>query len=289
MGRDIDISLIRAFLAVAESGGMTSAAHALNLTQGAVSQKIKRLEELFDTPLFERKQRTLTLTPAGERLMSRALRMIALNDETWQLMTKPAYSGEIRLGVPLDVVRPILPQIMRRFNREHPSIRLTLVSDMTTTLLESLKAGDLDLTLTTESRKGRKNELLLSDKLVWVGALNGEACFETPLPVSLGSDQCAFRAAALEALNKQDLDWLEICSTGNLDSILATVEADMAIAPYLSRLVPEPIRAIELNAGLPKLPVYHINLRMPASGGTAIAKELAKHIRQGFSVHRIIE
>ena len=284
MVRDIDISLIRTFLAVAESGGMTSAAHALNLTQGAVSQKIKRLEALFETELFERKHKMLRLTPEGERLMARAYRLISLNDDTWHLMTQPAFTGEIKLGVPLDIIRPLMPPILRRFNREHPKIQLTLVGDMTPTLLTELKNGEIDLTLTTESREGTGDQLLLSDKLVWVGAMNGEACNQTPLPVSLGSESSAFRAVTLDALNKAEIDWKVVCGVGNLESILATLEADMAVAPYMSRLVPEQLIIIDSNVRLPPLPTYHINLHMPDSGGTFIAKELAKYIRKEFSI-----
>ncbi len=284
MARDIDISLIRTFLAVAESGGMTSAARALSLTQGAVSQKIKRLEALFGAQLFERKQKILRLTPEGERLMPRAYRMIFLNDDTWHLMTQPAFTGEIKLGVPLDIIRPMMPPILRRFSREHPKIQLTLVSDMTPTLLTALKNGEIDLTLTTESREGAEDQLLLSDRLVWVGSKNGEACYRKPLPVSLGSEPSAFRAPTLDALKKAEIDWQVVCGVGNLESILATVEADMAVAPYMSRLVPEQLTIIDSNVRLPPLPTYHINLHMPDSGGTLIARELAKVIRKGFSV-----
>lgn len=287
MARDIDISLIRTFLAVAETGGMTSAARALNLTQGAISQKVQRLEALFNVPLFERRQKTLHLTAAGERLMARAYRLISLNDETWQLMTQSDFIGEIRLGVPLDIIRPIMPPIMRRFSREHPKIQISLVSDMTETLLGALKNGELDLTLTTESKPGRADALLLSDKLVWMGAQNGEACHKTPLPVSLGSEFCAFRDPALDALSKAGIDWQAICGVGNLESILATVEADMAIAPYLSSLIPENLIAINPVVGLPALPIHYVNLQMPDSGGSLLAKELAKYIRQGFAALQV--
>ena len=53
----MDLALLRAFMAVAETGGMTSAARTLNLTQAAVSQQIRRLEDFFSLQLFEREQR----------------------------------------------------------------------------------------------------------------------------------------------------------------------------------------------------------------------------------------
>jgi DNA-binding transcriptional LysR family regulator len=283
MARDIDIALMRTFLAVAESGGMTAAARALNLTQGAVSQQVRRLEGVFETALFDRRGKSIRLTPEGERLVAQAHRLISMNDETWQSMTRPAFTGEVRLGVPLDIVRPMMPAIMRRFGREHPRIQLTLVGDMTESLLLALRNGDVDLTLTTEGRRGGAGELLLSDKLVWVGAKGGEACCKTPLPVSVGSEFCAFRQPALEALNRAGINWLAICNVGNLESILATVEADMAVAPYMSRLVPENLEVIDPAAGLPPLPTCHINLRMPETGGSRIARELARYIRQGFA------
>ena len=112
MRRDIDIGLLRAFVAVVETGSVTGAAALLNLTQAAVSQQLKRLEELFGTELFERHHKRLVLKPNGERLIAHAQRLIALNDEVWGAMSAPAYAGEVRLGVPHDIVGPYLPPIL---------------------------------------------------------------------------------------------------------------------------------------------------------------------------------
>ncbi len=81
--RNLDTSLLRAFVAVADTAGMTAAANLLHLTQAAVSQQIKRLEEALGAQLFERDRRGLRLTNAGERLYGRAKRLLALNDEIW--------------------------------------------------------------------------------------------------------------------------------------------------------------------------------------------------------------
>ena len=91
--RNIDVALARAFVATAETGGMTAAGRLLNLTQGAVSQQIKRLEELLQKELFSRDHRQLSLTPEGERLLLHARRLIALNDEIWGLMSAPGFEG----------------------------------------------------------------------------------------------------------------------------------------------------------------------------------------------------
>lgn len=99
MTRNIDTGLLRAFIAVAETAGMTAAANVLNLTQAAISQQIKRLEDGFEARLFERDRKGLRLTNAGERLFGKAKRMLALNDEIWAEMTVPIHSGEDRKSV----------------------------------------------------------------------------------------------------------------------------------------------------------------------------------------------
>src|SRR5262252_10001095 len=102
MRRDIDTALLRAFVAVVETGSVTAAAALLSRTQAAVSQQIKRLEELFGTQLFERHHKRLALRPDGERLLTYAHKLIAHNDEVWGAMSARAYEGEVKLGVPTD-------------------------------------------------------------------------------------------------------------------------------------------------------------------------------------------
>lgn len=283
MNRDIDVGLIRTFLAVAESGGMTRAAQLLNLTQGAVSQQVKRLETYFGKQLFDRRQKQMQLTPDGEKLVASANRLLALNDEVLQLMRQPEFTGEIRLGVPPDIVRPFMPPILRRFNREFPNIRVTLISDSTPVLLEGLKKQEIDLTLTTESIRGDRDELLLTDALVWIGAPSGEASHRHPLPVALGLESCGFRASTVEALNRAGLEWVSICQVGSIEPVIASLEADMAIAPYMSQVIPESLSMIDPAIGLPPLPRYYINLRLPGRRTSVIVRELAQQIRSGFA------
>src|SRR5262244_1268396 len=185
MRRDIDISLLRAFVAVVETGSATSAAALLNLTQAAVSQQLKRLEELFATELFERHHKRLLLKPNGERLIAHAQRLIALNDEVWGAMSAPANVGEVRLGVPHDIVGPYLPPILRRFDKAWPRVRVSLKCTTTPQLLELLRRGSIDLILTTEQRCGADGKTLLEDDLTWAGARDGTAHQRDPLPVSL--------------------------------------------------------------------------------------------------------
>ena len=141
---------------------MTAAAAVLNLTQAAVSQQIKRLEEAFGAQLFERQRKGLQLTSAGERLFGRAKRLLALNDEIWAEMTTPLYEGEVRLGIPNDLVNTYLPTFLKSFAQTYPKVRISLECSTTPRLIEKLQAGTVDLTLTTEIGCGPDGESLLS-------------------------------------------------------------------------------------------------------------------------------
>lgn len=282
MRRDIDISLLRAFVAVVESGSVTGAASLLNLTQAAVSQQLKRLEELFGTALFERHHKRLALKPAGERLMAHAQRLIALNDEVWSTMSAPAYAGEVRLGVPHDIVGPYLPPILKRFDKSWPRVRVSLECKTTPRLLELLREGRIDLSLTTEQRCGGNGEVLLEDDLVWTGAANGTAHLRDPLPLSLGDGSCEFRPSVLKAVRETGRDWRPVCEVSSMEALFASIEADLSIGAFLRGTIPHYLREVD-DDRLPKMPKFLINMYLPPARQNDIAVELARHIRQEFA------
>ncbi len=122
----------------------------------------------------------------------------------------------------------------------------------------------------------------MQDRLVWVGAVNGDAYRQRPLKVALGSASSAFRASTFGALNKVGQDWLSTCHEGGLEALRANVEADMAVATLMARSVPEGIEIIGRQAQLPDLPDYFINMRLAEQSLPAHVEQLAEAIRRGF-------
>ena len=281
--RNIDVALLRAFVAVVETGSVTRAAHLLSLTQAAVSQQLKRLEELFGVELFDRSNRTLRTSADGERLLPHAQAMLTMNDALWGMMSKPHYEGELRVGVPHDVVEPNIPPVLKRFDRAWPRVHVTLTSGITVDLLESLEAGELDVALSTQPSTPKGAELLLRDPLVWVGAPGGVAHLRQPLPISFGSPVCAFRASAIAALADVKRDWRPVCEASVFDAVKATLYADTAIAPMLLSAVPSDLAVLDVADGLPPLPPFCINLHLRKVGRTAVAEEFASFVRQEFA------
>jgi DNA-binding transcriptional LysR family regulator len=279
MNRNVDVAVARAFLAVVETGSVTLAARQLNLTQGAISQQLRRLEELADHPLFLRTGRRIAPTPEGKRLAPNVKQFLAANEQLIAALRQPAFEGEVKFGVPYDIIGSYAPQILRRFSRAFPSIRISLICKDTVVLRRDLKTGALDLALTTELGCGNEGETLRSDRLVWTGARAGDAHTRDPLPVSLGAETCVFRPVAVAALRKARRDWQAVCQVSNMEPVRATLEADLAVAPLLGHSIPESLEIIAADRRLPRLPMFRINLYIARNSSPA-ARAFADHVRR---------
>ncbi|ETX14744.1 LysR family transcriptional regulator [Roseivivax halodurans JCM 10272] len=280
--RNLDLTTLRSFAAVAETGGVTRAARMLNLTQSAVSMQLKRLEEMLGLHLLERSGRTVALTPAGEQLLHYARRMVALNDEIYARLTAEGFEGELVLGVPEDILYPVVPKVLQRFHAAYPRMRVQLVTARTFDLLEKLTAGELDLALTTE--EGSSGETLLEAPLLWHGAPGGTAWKQRPLPFAL-SLRCAFRPAVLRRLDAAGIPWTQVIDTDSDHSSHATVAADLGVVAFLEGHGAPQLAPIDVGDALPDLGTFKINLHRGQARG-APADGLAEMVRQGFSALR---
>src|SRR4051794_19590556 len=260
MPRNLDTVLVRSFVAVAETGGTTRAAAVLHLTQSAVSQQIKRLEEGLGCELFRRDRKRMRLTEAGERLLAGARRMLAVNDGIWTTIAGPGVRREVRLGVPHDMTGPFLPQALRAFARELPGVRIVLQNSTSGLIRQALARDELDLGLVHEHGCDTGGEVLFADSLVWVGAAGGVAWRRAPPPLLLGGPTCAFRAPPVEALAGQGRDWHQPCECSDVLREIATIEADLAVGVFLRSNVPASLIPLPPEAGLPALPTFNVNL-----------------------------
>ena len=277
--RHLDLPLLRTFLAVAETGSATRAADRLHLTQAAVSQQIKRLEDGLGRPLFDRDQRRFRLTPTGERLVVQARRILSLNDEILAAMADPDDAGEVVLGVPHDLLRPLLPPVLKRYRELWPRFTVRFLSTTSTRLRTAYDRGEVDLCLTTELECPNGTELLFPDRLVWVGAPGGVIWTQTPLPVALGDDSCAFRGPIIEALRRAGREWRTVCEWSDIGPIQAVCEADTGVAALLLSTIPAGLVAVPHEAALPALPPFNINLYPPRAEAGRAAHEMAHLLR----------
>ena len=279
--RNLDVGVLRSFVTVAQTGGVTRAAGFLNLTQSAVSMQLKRLEETMGLDLLDRSNRRIALTPAGEQMLSFARRMVDMNDEMFRRLTGQAFEGEIALGVPHDIVYPVIPRILQRFNAEYPRVRVRLTSLFTSGLKKMLATGECDLILTTEAALDAGGETLTRLPLRWIGAPGGVAWKQRPLPLA-NCRNCVFRPAAQGLLDEMGIDWEQAVESDSDRTVEATVAADLALTVMLDGTVPPHLQQVPAGSGLPDLGDQLINLYSAPPKNGDYLNHLKEMIRQGY-------
>ena len=135
---------LRAFHHVATQGGFSRAADALNLTQPAVSDQVRRLEQSYDLRLFDRRQRQITLTPDGAALLAITRRMFEAEAEAMDLLTeaREAHSGQLTLIA--DSAHHLLP-VIAAFRARYPAVHLRLSAGNSQMVLDRLRSYDADI------------------------------------------------------------------------------------------------------------------------------------------------
>ncbi|MBT6122977.1 MAG: LysR family transcriptional regulator [Candidatus Puniceispirillum sp.] len=278
MYRNLDMTALRSFVTVADTGGVTRAAGKLHVTQSAVSMQLKRLEHLLDTDLIERSGRGVSLTAQGEQLLGYGRRMLALNDEAWGRLTHDAYEGNINFGVPPDIIYPHIPEVLRQFATAFPRVNVKLNSDASLTLKRDLAHGQADIILTTEKKADADAELLQRTPLRWYGAVGGAVWKKRPLQLAY-QPSCIFRGEAITALDQHDVDW-DIPYSGNENqNIAAFVSADLAVTAVMEGTHSPDWDIIPAEAGLPPLPDYGIFMYVAEGGQDMLVQELARFVR----------
>ncbi|PTX02187.1 LysR family transcriptional regulator [Pararhodobacter aggregans] len=281
MRRNLDLSALRALAAIADFGGVTRAAQLLNLTQSAVSMQIKRLEESLGLTLLDRSGRGVSLTSAGEQLLSYARRIIALNDEAVERLTDSEYEGGITVVVPHDIVYPHVPQVLRHFHSMYPRMQVQLLTQNTLRAKEAFARGECDLILTTELHCDAGGETLTRLPLLWIGAPGGNAWRQRPLRLAQGRI-CAFRAGIVAALDRADIPWETAVESESDRTLEAAVSCDMAIHALLAGTEPPHVERIAHGGALPDLNSYLINLYMRPGNATPGVAALADLLRKAW-------
>jgi DNA-binding transcriptional LysR family regulator len=287
--RNLDVTTLRSFVAVADMGGVTKAAGFLHLTQSAVSMQLKRLEELIGVALLDRTGRGIALTPAGEQMLGYARRMVTLNDEIMRRLSHDEFEGAVTLGVPHDIVYPTIPRVMQQFAAAFPRVKVNLCSSYTLELKQLFDKGEIDLILTTETSTPDGAEGLCTLPLVWIGAPGGASWRRRPFPFA-SARQCLFRQRAIAALDRVGIEWDSALETESDRTVEATIAADLGVGEMLLGTEPRHLEVIEHGGTLPELGEQHINMYGAEQAKGDVIAHLAELIRKSFlSMHAPVE
>ena len=150
---DINLDLYKIFYTVAKHKHMTKASEELHISQPAISQSIKKLEDQLGGTLFIRSNKGMELTSEGEMFFEHikgALELIN-NAENEFSSFKSLDKGEIKIGCSSTLTKLILLEATKEFHKDYPGINITIVNDLTSNLINSLKLGKLDIVIFNES------------------------------------------------------------------------------------------------------------------------------------------
>lgn len=144
---DMELSQLRRFVAVVDTGSFMKAARHLNMTQQALSASIARMEELAGVRFLDRKRGgRVSLTAFGRLLLNRARTQIAMSERMMSeiRLLSDARGGSVSLGIGETMTgRPVAAAI-RRFHRQEPDVQIRLIEGYTEAMIEKLMAGEVD-------------------------------------------------------------------------------------------------------------------------------------------------
>jgi len=254
---DFDPTLLRTFVAVADTGSFTRAAQRQHLTQSAVSHQIRRLEEQVGRRLFSRTTRSLTVTEDGEELLRHAQQILHSIDALARRFHPSPLSGTVRFGAPENFMGDRLPRLLCRFARDFPAVRLDVSISANLDLPALIKSGDLDLAVVISVRDPDNpgpGQSLRRTRLVWVTAETFQPPRNAPLPFAFYPPPCIHRQVGVRALDEAGIDSHIVFTSHSQEGIHAAVQAGLAISAIAHDDVKAGMRIIDGEYRLPPLP-----------------------------------
>lgn len=280
MGRSLDIDLLRSFVVIAEVRSLSRAAARVGRTQSALSQQMRRLEEVVDQPLFQRTGRGVLLTHPGERLLAHAQRILRQHDEAMADLCGTGLSGSIRFGCPDDYAAVFLPSLLRQFSNQHPQAIVEVVCGPTPRLLEQLDKRAVDLAMISlPDDDGATADFIRREQLVWIGYPGLDAARFDPLPLALSDPDTLDHIAACEALDRAGRDYRVAYASSSLAGLTALVRSGQAFAVMTQTAVPADLAILAGDRGLPPLPAVGITLKFDRKRPSHLTVAFAEHIR----------
>ncbi|MFG1465525.1 LysR substrate-binding domain-containing protein [Xanthobacter sp. DSM 24535] len=235
MARNLDLDLLRSFLAVATLGSVSAASARVGRSQSAVSLQMDRLSDMLGFALLERRGRGVALTPRGLVFLDDARALLDLNDRVLGHHTAGGGSEPVRLGFVQDVGEAALQRILARIAAVLPGAQLTVQIASTGRLMAALKAGNLDLAAGFRGDGDLPALDLSREPMEWLGAHALRLAADAPVPLLVFEAPCVFRDAAISTLNAAGRGFRIAFTSPSLPGLLAAVGAGLGVTVRTAR------------------------------------------------------
>lgn len=264
---DLDPLLLRTFVAINETGGFTRAAKRLHLTQPAVSQQLKRLEEALGRPLLYRTTRRLTLTEDGAELLRHAEQILGSLDAVSRRFQSSPVSGVVRFAVQDSFMGDRLPPLLCQFTRAFPAVRLEVNVGPGMDFCGIVDSGEFDLAVVLSLPEELTGAILRKTRFVWVAADFFQPAAGASLPLVFYPAPCISRAAGLRALKETAVPWHNVFTSPSRQGLRAAVLGGLGITVLTQEDVEPGMTIVDGRFDLPPLTEAYFTLI--TSPGTA--------------------
>lgn len=269
---NLDLDLLRTFVAVADLNTFAAAAAAVCRTQSAVSQQMQRLEQLVGKELFARHGRNKLLTEHGIQLLGYARKILRFNDEACMSLMFSNLQGVLTLGASDESADTILPFLLNRISSVYPKLALDVSVKRNAFMVEMLNENKVDLVVTTH-RPGQFDCLTLRRSPThWYCAAEYVLQKGEPVPLVLLDDPSPFRDMVLTALNEANIPWRLAYVASTLPAVRAAVKAGLGVTARPVEMMSPDLRVLGKSDGLPALPDTEYLLWHNASSHNELAK-----------------
>ncbi|HZZ13480.1 MAG TPA: LysR family transcriptional regulator [Paraburkholderia sp.] len=269
--RGFDLTQLRTFVAVAESGSVSAGAGRVFLSQSSVSEQLKKLEERAGQPLFVRSKQGVTATPAGSRLLDYARRIIAMSEAAFEDLHGRSLDGELRIAI-TDYYRPHdIARILKTFSEQHPRLKLH-VTVLPSAVIDSSAADDAafdiglslrlmtDGTRATSRRTGTQSTVVRREKLLWVTAADARPNPASPYSLVLLPSSCQLQRFVVKLLDEHNVPYVVSHSASGVAGLQLALKAGLGISCLNESSIGGGVVACAPGVGLPALPTVEFHL-----------------------------
>ena len=259
----LDVDSVKAFLAIADHQSFTKAARLLATTQGALSVKLRRLEDRLGVRLIERTPRMVRLSAKGLDFVPAAREFVAAHERALaQLSSVPS---RFALGVAHPLVGADFPALLSRILVARPMLTLEAHIDDSPSLIEQVDSGSLDAAIVCSYADLRAGEPIGCEPVNWYAAKTFQYCPDEPLPLAVLLPPCPIRDSSRKSLDNAGIAWREMFVGGGSLAVVAAVAAGLGVAAMPRRTAPPEAVDVGRRFKLPPQPAAEMAFHSRAS------------------------
>jgi DNA-binding transcriptional LysR family regulator len=278
----LDVDAVKAFVAIADLQSFTRAAEALGTTQGAISVKLRRLEDRIGKKLIERTPRLVRLSAQGEVFLESARDFLAAHDRA--IAAVSSARRRFSLGIATHVGGSELPTLLTRLNSHDPALTIEVRLNDSRDLLDAFDRGEVDAAIIRREDDRRDGEMLVPDHFGWFATPDFAYRTGEPLRLAASSPSCGILNIATRALEAAGIPWTEVFLGCGSFAVAEAVSAGLATSVFSCRVAPPGTVEVSRRFGLPALPPSEIVLLSTLSD--ARSRKALKILATAFREHR---